>query len=51
MRRLLKKIFLSNPKKKVDWNFELRLRQFNFFNFQEIIQLLFIRKFMKNINE
>ena len=31
MRRLLKKIFLSDPKKKVDWNFELRLRQFNFF--------------------
>ncbi len=31
MRRLLKKIILSDPKKKVDWNFEFRLRQFNFF--------------------
>ena len=31
MRRLLKKIFLLDTKKKVDWNIELRLRQFNFF--------------------
>ena len=31
MRRLLKKIFLLYPNKKVRWNFELRLRQFNFF--------------------
>ena len=31
MRRLLKKIFLLYPNKKVDWNFELRLRQFNFY--------------------